>query len=352
MIARVAMRVFVGPELCRNEDWIKASLDYDINVGTTVIMLRMFPPFLHPFLARLMPSWYRAHGNIRAAEKIIGPEIRKRQEAMARGDYDLDEPPRDLMQWILESSNEKEADPDMMSLRMLVVGLAALHATSMAMSHAMYDLCQHPEYFEPLRNEILQVLREDGGWQKQTIHKLKLLDSFVKETQRWSPASLMSFNRYLRKPVTLSDGTHLPKGTHICFAADPIQMDPQNIPGNPQEFDGFRFARKREDTSDPNNANRFQLASVDRTSLHFGAGRYGCPGRFFASAVIKIMFSHILLHYDFKYPEGKSRPKNMYADENIFPDPTATLLMRKREKLEPDLETILAVGGDLEHWSF
>lgn len=123
------------------------------------------------------------------------------------------------------------------------------------------------------------------------------------------------------------------------------------IPGDPSEFDGFRFARKREDTSNPDNANRYQLVSIDRGSLHFGAGRYGCPGRFFASAMIKILFSHLFLKYDFKYPPGKSRPKNMYADENIFPDPTATLLMKKRDDIEPDVDTILAVGGDLEHWA-
>jgi hypothetical protein len=67
--------------------------------------------------------------------------------------------------------------------------------------------------------------------------------------------------------------------------------------------------------------------------------------------MIKILFSHLFLKYDFKYPPGKSRPKNMYADENIFPDPTATLLMKKRDDIEPDVDTILAVGGDLEHWA-
>ena len=195
--ARVIMRVFVGLEACRNEDWLKASLDYDINVGTTVILLRMFPPFLHPVIARMLPSWYRAHGNIRTAESIIGPIIRKRAEARARGGLNY-EKPIDLMQWIWESADESDAEPNAMALRMLVVGLAALHTTSMATSHAMYDLCAHPEYFEPLREEILQVLREDGGWDKQTINKLKKLDSFVKETQRFSPASLSELSCFTR----------------------------------------------------------------------------------------------------------------------------------------------------------
>ena len=159
----------------------------------------------------------------------------------------------------------------------------------------------------------------------------------------------MSFNRYLFKPFTLDDGTHLPAGTHVALAAEPILMDPLHCE-NPNSFDGFRFYRMREDKSDPDNANKHQLASIDSTNLHFGGGRYGCPGRFFASASIKLMMCHMLLKYDFKYPAGKGRPRNIYADENIFPDQEATLLMREREKPEADVDTILEVAGDLEHW--
>lgn len=205
--ARVTMRVFVGLDACRNEDWLKASLDYDINVGTTITLLRMFPPFLHPVVARMLPSWYRAYGNIRTAESVIAPIIRKRAEAKARGDVYY-EKPIDLMQWIWEAADESDAQPNAMALRMLMVGLAALHTTSMATSHAMYDLCAHPEYFKPLREEMLQILREDGGWDKQTINKLKGLDSFVKETQRFSPASLSEST--LSPIITIqSSGGHL-----------------------------------------------------------------------------------------------------------------------------------------------
>lgn len=159
----------------------------------------------------------------------------------------------------------------------------------------------------------------------------------------------MSFNRYLFKPFTLEDGTYLPAGTHVAMAAEPILKDPLNC-DDPDSFDGFRFLRKREDKSDPDNVNKHQLASIDSTNLHFGGGRYGCPGRFFASATIKLMFCHLLLKYDFKYPAGKGRPRNIYSDENVFPDQEATLLMREREKPEADVDTILGVAGDLEHW--
>ena len=159
----------------------------------------------------------------------------------------------------------------------------------------------------------------------------------------------MSFIRYLYKPFTLQDGTYLPAGTHVALAAEPILKDPLHCE-DPNAFDGFRFYRMYEDKSDPDNVNKHQLASLDSTNLHFGDGRYGCPGRLFAISAIKIMLSHLLLKYDFKYPTGNGRPRNVYADENIFPDMEATLLMREREKPEVDVDAILGVAGDLEHW--
>jgi cytochrome P450 len=69
----------------------------------------------------------------------------------------------------------------------------------MATSHAIYDLITHPEYIRPLREEIERVMEEDGyevdeenphlkNLNKASLPKLKLLDSFLKESQRFSPA--------------------------------------------------------------------------------------------------------------------------------------------------------------------
>lgn len=69
----------------------------------------------------------------------------------------------------------------------------------MATSHALYDLAAHPEYVAPLREEIEQVIAEDGyevdgsgmkNLKKQSLPKLKKLDSFLKESQRFSPPGL------------------------------------------------------------------------------------------------------------------------------------------------------------------
>lgn len=40
-----------------------------------------------------------------------------------------------------------------------------------------------------------------------------------------------------------------------------------------------------------------------------------------------------MLNYDLKYPKGKGRPVNKIVDEFIFADPTATVLIKKREDI-------------------
>jgi hypothetical protein len=74
----------------------------------------------------------------------------------------------------------------------------------MATSHAIYDLVTHPEYIRPLREEIDRVIEEDGyevdgensefkNLNKASLPKLKLLDSFLKESQRFGPPGFSKF---------------------------------------------------------------------------------------------------------------------------------------------------------------
>ncbi|KAF7513027.1 hypothetical protein GJ744_011293 [Endocarpon pusillum] len=96
----------------------------------------------------------------------------------------------------------------------------------MTTAHSLYDMIARPEYLEPLREEIKQVMEEDGGWQKTTISKMRKMDSFVKEAQRMSPASALGFHRIVQnKPVTLSDGIVLPPSMHLCGASEQILKD-------------------------------------------------------------------------------------------------------------------------------
>lgn len=50
----------------------------------------------------------------------------------------------------------------------------------------MLDIVMHPEVVQPLREEIIAVVGAEG-WQKTALYKLRLMDSFLKESQRMTP---------------------------------------------------------------------------------------------------------------------------------------------------------------------
>lgn len=61
----------------------------------------------------------------------------------------------------------------------------------MEMAQAVFDLVAHPEYIEPLRDEVKRVKVSDGNtWTKAGIAKLVKMDSFMKESQRFRPPGL------------------------------------------------------------------------------------------------------------------------------------------------------------------
>lgn len=59
------------------------------------------------------------------------------------------------------------------------------------MAQALFDLVSHPEYIAPLRDEVQAVKASDGEkWTKAGIAKLRKMDSFMKESQRFRPPGL------------------------------------------------------------------------------------------------------------------------------------------------------------------
>lgn len=57
-----------------------------------------------------------------------------------------------------------------------------------SLSCRLYDLCTSPEVIPDLRKEISSVIEEtDGVMTYKALFKMKLLDSFMRESQRFHP---------------------------------------------------------------------------------------------------------------------------------------------------------------------
>lgn len=104
-------------------------------------------------------------------------------------------------------------------------------------------------------------------------------------------------------------------------------MDPSAYE-NPEIFDGFRFSKLREQ---PGDETKHQFVTTGPDSLNFGHGVHACPGRFFASNEVKVALAFILQNYDVKLKDGHQRPLNVQQGTAVIPDPTASVMFRKRK---------------------
>ncbi|KAI1390889.1 cytochrome P450 [Hypoxylon trugodes] len=300
----------------------------------TAFVLRMFPTWMRSVIAPFLPARYRLKNHRAKAEQVLAAKIAKHQEARRRKERGEPVEEEDtLMDWMLDNGNEQETDLAEMSNRQLAMTLASVHTTSTNTASFLFELCAHPEFFPVLREEIEEVAKEAGKDAKVDIRRwhpqLEKMDSFLVECFRVHPPILLSPQRVALQDYTLRDGTFLPKGCRIAFANGEHQMDPAITP-NPEVFDPMRAYRKRH--SDPDQYDRNQAVLTDvNNNLTFGYGNQACPGRFLGVAEVKLLVARFITEFDFKYPEGKTVPRTLSADENVFFEPSATLLMRKRK---------------------
>jgi cytochrome P450 len=137
--------VFLGSATSQNKEWLDISIQYPIDTFQTAFQLRMFPNFIHPLLARLLPSRYRLQSHRRRAGRIIELLMKEHQKKVEFG-VKTEET---LLGWMVDNAIGSEGDLKEMKSRQLVLTLAFIHTTALALSHAFYDLCAHPEYVEP-----------------------------------------------------------------------------------------------------------------------------------------------------------------------------------------------------------
>ena len=189
LVARLSSRVFLGKPLCRNKRWLEIAKGYTVNAFLSARILRMLPSLVRPFVHWVLPPYIKLRRDTRDAEKLIMPEVEMRKERAAKALEAGQKPPKtaDTIGWMYEIAKERAEQKNYVAAQ-LSLTLAAIHTTSEAMTQALLDLCEHPEMIQPIRDEVIQVIGEEG-WSKQALYKLRLLDSFLKESQRIHPPS-------------------------------------------------------------------------------------------------------------------------------------------------------------------
>ncbi|KAI1780930.1 cytochrome P450 [Hypoxylon cercidicola] len=331
VVARLSSRVFLGSGLCRNRRWLDIAKSYTIDSFIVSSLMRAVPAMLRPLVYVLIPQSWSLRSAVRDARKLIDPEVQRRKAAVDAAHAAGEKPPKvaDTIGWMYEVAKGRDAD---YVAGQLSLTMAAIHTTTETTCTALLDVCEYPDVAQQLRDEIIEVIGENG-WAKTSLYKLKLMDSFLKEGQRIRPMGTASMHRYVEKDVELSDGTLLPKGSRIIVAGD--FMNPTIYP-EPEKFDAARFLKMRQQ---PGQEHSWQLVSTNPAHFLFGHGQHACPGRFFASNEVKIALCYLLLKYDFRFVPGEGRPAPRMFESVTSVDQKSKIQMRRR-KAEIDLDSI------------
>ncbi|EAQ85378.1 hypothetical protein CHGG_09392 [Chaetomium globosum CBS 148.51] len=323
VVSRVSSRVFLGEELCRNQDWLRVTREYTVDGFRAADELRLWPAPLRYLVHWFMPSCARARADVREARRVLNGVISKRRARKQRGEkVEFD----DAIEWFEREAKGRAYDPVVVQL---TLSFAAIHTTTDLITQVMTDLCRNPEIIDELRQEMVQALSE-GGWKKTSLYNMKLLDSVIKESLRIKPTGIVSLRRMTSEPMHFSDGTFVPANATIAVTAQNM-WNPTIYP-NPQQWDGRRFLRMRETAGQENAA---QLVTTSPEHLGFGHGKHACPGRFFASNEAKVVLVHLLLKYDWRLPEGAPTPRVLHYAFSLRADPTVRLEYRRRT---PEIE--------------
>ncbi|KAF7988496.1 hypothetical protein HCN44_001069 [Aphidius gifuensis] len=156
----------------------------------------------------------------------------------------------DFLQYLMEIednpdkiSNDKLTDSFLAS-QLFIFFLAGFETSSSTISHALYELAQHQDYQDKLRQEIKETKEaNDGKWTYDSIQNMSFMEKIFRETLR-KFAPIPRLIRESNTEYTFS-GTNItiPKKTIIAFPVYGIHYDPKIYP-NPDIFNPENFSQE------------------------------------------------------------------------------------------------------------
>ncbi|KAM3074076.1 hypothetical protein ACMFMG_008689 [Clarireedia jacksonii] len=185
IISRLSSRVFLGDKLCRNEDWLKVTKEYTVEMLPAALKLTLVPVGFRFLLPMFLKQYRSVREHLRRSQELINPVIEERRVLKEQARRAGKPVPKfnDAIEWAEAECNGVSYDPACLQL---ILSFAAIHTTSDLLTKIMLQLAKQPDLIDALRQEIISVLKKDG-WNKTSLYNMKLLDSAMKEAQRLMP---------------------------------------------------------------------------------------------------------------------------------------------------------------------
>ncbi|GAT19622.1 cytochrome P450 [Aspergillus luchuensis] len=286
LVTRINNYVLLGEKLASDPAFEDAVNRYLQDVVVTMELCRHLPSFLVPLVAPAMMRW---SGAMHFIGRSVTAEVEDRL-VKSNGTSQDSSKPCDGIQWVIDSSKTPEQRTvSRLAQQIIAILFASVHQMAAALVYAMYDLCLHPEFIEPLREEIKHA-RSATSYEDH-FDRLPLMDSFLRESARLSPLDAY--------------GTHVPTGNLVAVPQEAIMQDPEHYP-DPKKFDPYRFL------------------AVDEADGHDDS-----PGRWFVSRTLKQVLSHVIMEYDVKLADENASRTFVWTTA-IVPRSSTKLMLRAR----------------------
>ena len=216
----------------------------------------------------------------------------------------------DLLSVLLDAQDEDGTHmSDRQILDECIILLGAGHeTTAAALSWTWYFLCQYPEEYKKVQQEVQQVLQGRRATFNDLAHLPLCLQAF-KEAMRLYPPAAGIFRETLHN--TTIDGYQIPKGANILISPYTLHRRPEIFP-DPEVFDPGRFTPERE------------KGLPRHAYLPFGAGPRICIGNHLALMEGQLLIATLVQHATFTLVPG----------QHIQPDPVHNLALRPGGKVE------------------
>jgi len=308
--------VFYGDDLASDEGFADALLRYPKDMIKCMAAFQLTPswvsPYMHAILTNRGEAMHKIQNRLR---DIMGmgrkawsetPEIKKLTIA-----HNMTEMTDGSDYW----------DPELLSQSLLGIWFAAAHQPWMFLDFILLELSTRLDWQHALQKE-LDTLAPSSYHE---LEKLPLLDSFIKETIRLNPLDKFAIRRKALEPYTFQGGApSVPLGGTACVSAHDLMHDPQTYP-SPDTFQGARFVPTED------GAPQSKFTDVSEKFPVWGYGSLACPGRFYASLIMKLILSEILSKYTIKLENEKARTK-FYWESFTMPYESTRIILQKRNR--------------------
>ncbi|KIK22831.1 hypothetical protein PISMIDRAFT_101818, partial [Pisolithus microcarpus 441] len=260
IVCRASNRVFVGLPRCTLIPPVSL-VTYFFFQSRQSLRTRILPSLVSKKLPKTATG-------IARAMKHLDPIVKEHLKCAGERKDDWSDKPNDILQWLIDE--KQESSTRQLALRVWTVNFASIHVRLPPHLHKRCtNLSAYPQYVGPLREEVDALIREHG-WKKEAIALMRKVDKFLAETQRLEGVLTSSVQRKAMKDLTLSDGTFVPKGTHLCIPTYVFHRDGA-VYENPGVFNPFRFSQLSDDEGV---SARHQMVGVTQDYFPFGFGKH------------------------------------------------------------------------------